>query len=244
MFLRVSDQLISWLVAEARLKDNMKKNLDSFSSDNYPTIKLMEQLFAENSINFKFFTTRKSKELDYTDLQGPDKEKLCSMNFAPVLAHLPAQKSIAYHRMWKLLGEIYTLLKIPIIDTTDDDQKKISEKITEFTNLYVATFQAKTVTPYVHIMRYHIIEMVKIHGNISNFTQHGLEKLNDVLTKSYFRGSNMRRKESLLQMMFRQYQIQMFTLSAFMRPSAKIHHCSLCRSTSHRMQNGHCPNSN
>ena len=37
---------------------------------------------------------------------------------------------------------------------------------------------------------YHIGEFLQIHGGLLPFTQQGLEKYNDVMTKDYFRGSN------------------------------------------------------
>ena len=65
----------------------------------------------------------------------------------------------------------------------DVDKFKISVKsqVTKFTRLY----QTKDVTPYMHAFAMHVPQFLRSHGNISSFTQQGLEKLNDITTKYY-----------------------------------------------------------
>ena len=36
----------------------------------------------------------------------------------------------------------------------------------------------------------HVAEFMRLHGGILQFSQQGLEKYNDVMTKQYFRGTN------------------------------------------------------
>ena len=39
----------------------------------------------------------------------------------------------------------------------------------------------------LHVLVSHIPEFLKLYGSITSFSQQGLEKLNDNITKSYFR---------------------------------------------------------
>lgn len=57
------------------------------------------------------------------------------------------------------------------------------------------------MTPYIHTMLCHVGEFLRIHGGLLPFTQQGLEKYNDVMTKDYFRGSNHQGEQALLQIM-------------------------------------------
>ncbi len=54
---------------------------------------------------------------------------------------------------------------------------------------------------YIHAMLNHVGQFVRVHGSILPFTQQGLEKLNDVMTKHYFRATSHQNEKALLQMM-------------------------------------------
>ena len=54
----------------------------------------------------------------------------------------------------------------------------------------------------------HVGEFMKIHGSIVPFTQQGLEKKNDVITKSYFRASNHQGDTALRQILEKQNRIE------------------------------------
>ena len=69
----------------------------------------------------------------------------------------------------------------------------LKDPVKKFTSLY----QTKDVTPYIHAFAMHVPQFLCLHGNISSFTQQGLEKLNDLTTKSYQRSSNHHDFESL-----------------------------------------------
>ena len=48
----------------------------------------------------------------------------------------------------------------------------------------ICDYQTKHVTPYIHTLAMHITEIIRRYGNVSLFSQQGLEKLND--TRNYF----------------------------------------------------------
>ena len=47
----------------------------------------------------------------------------------------------------------------------------------------------------------HVHEFMNIHGSILPFIQQGLEKYNDIVTKSYFRSTRHQGEKALLQVM-------------------------------------------
>lgn len=60
-------------------------------------------------------------------------------------------------------------------------QPEIKGICTLFHNIY----PTKHVTPYMHCMMMHVSEFMQIHGALLPFTQQGLEKYNDQMTKDY-----------------------------------------------------------
>eukprot|EP00731_Ephydatia_muelleri_P024549 Em0016g820a len=46
-------------------------------------------------------------------------------------------------------------------------------------------YQKDRVTPYMHIMAMHMPHMIRLHGNIKQFSCQGVEKLNDIAKRSY-----------------------------------------------------------
>lgn len=57
----------------------------------------------------------------------------------------------------------------------------------EWVTGYIKLHQSKDATPYMHILMYHVCESVKLNGEIGNLTMQGLEKLNDNVSKWFYR---------------------------------------------------------
>ena len=66
------------------------------------------------------------------------------------------------------------------------------KKSKKWTTLFLEVYQTKHVTSYVHTLIYHIPESISLHGSLALFSQQGLERLNDTITKDYFRSTNHR----------------------------------------------------
>ena len=56
----------------------------------------------------------------------------------------------------------------------------------------------------MHAFAMHVPEFLKLYGNITMFTQQGLEKLNDITTIHFQRSSNYREMEALVQVLEKQ----------------------------------------
>ena len=60
---------------------------------------------------------------------------------------------------------------------------------------FIDVYHAKN--PYIHAMFNHVGDFMRIQP----FTQQGLEKLNDVMTKHYFRSTSHQNEKALTQLM-------------------------------------------
>jgi len=82
----------------------------------------------------------------------------------------------------------------------------------------------------MHVLKYHVSELIQRHGNLIKFTQQGLEKLNDIMTKQFFRSSNHKGCSALKQVM--ENQNRLYTLEKFKRKKRKY-----CRSENKENEN-------
>lgn len=90
----------------------------------------------------------------------------------------------------------------------------------------------QNVTPYIHALAMHVPELVRLHGNLSNFTQQGLEKLNDVTTTHYLRGTNHRKQEALQQLMQKRNRLEELETGRCVRMKRTCK-CSSCGQLGH-----------
>ena len=79
----------------------------------------------------------------------------------------------------------------------------------------------------MHVLAYHFPEVMRFHGNPSFFCQQGLEKLNDFVTKWYFRSTNFG-KSALAQIMQKQGRLRLLETKCRRSPKWNVK-CSLCK---------------
>ena len=200
LFLRIYD-VINLLILElhrmdgiekatAKVKDLTKlKNITKYEKYLHDTCK----------ISFHFFQDKESKTLKWRDLTGNEKLKLFKhIDIPTVFPQLPNGKNV--QKIWKGFLEIYELLHLKT-SMTATELASFQRKTNDWLISFLAIYQTKHVTPYIHLLTNHIPEMLKIHGSIAAFTQQGLEKLNDISTADYFKSSNHR--DSLKQIMLK-----------------------------------------
>ncbi len=73
---------------------------------------------------------------------------------------------------------------------------------------FISEYHSTNVTPYIHAMMNHVPEFMSLHGSILPFTQQGLEKYNDVVTKDYFRSTSHHGQKALHQIMEKQNRLE------------------------------------
>ncbi|CAF1172501.1 unnamed protein product [Didymodactylos carnosus] len=97
-------------------------------------------------------------------------------------------------KIMSLIKNFFNLLKRAKLDIKKSDETEFIEKLSKDARKwgikYGILFGINEVTPYVHVLSAHIGEFYKIFKNLNKFTMQGVEKLNDVMTQDYFRGSN------------------------------------------------------
>ena len=73
----------------------------------------------------------------------------------------------------------------------------------------------------MHVLVAHLPTFIKDHGNICMFSQQGLEKLNDDITKDYIKSTNNKSSEdSLRQILFKPNRLEHLTSAS--KPSTHM----------------------
>ena len=180
-----------------RCNIDKQSKFTSFDCSVYKHTVGYEQFLASFGINFHFHIDTTSKHLQYRDLTGPEKVKL----FENIdLDHLVPNNSklLMKNQVWSDFYTVYKRVKEDSIDANKLELIKIDLK--SWCGLFLKTFQTREVTLYPCICLPHT-RMFDIVCNINYFNQQGLEKLNDVNAKPYFKGTNMKGLDTLRQLL-------------------------------------------
>ena len=158
---------------------------------------------------------------------GPEHRRILSnIDLNVLIPDHPKLTSI--QALWNLFKELVAQLNKEL-EPVDIDRFESSAK--EWLTLYQTVYLAKDITPYMHVLGYHVPEVMRAHGNISLFCQQGLEKLNDLVTKWYFRSSNFG-KNALKQIMQKQNRLRLLESKCKRSPKWLVR-CSICHKQNH-----------
>ena len=228
LFLRVTDVLFNLLVTDIRRQDGIDlEELPTTSS-----MSKLETFFNDTChIPFKFAICKETKSLKWRDLMGPEKLILLDKINLPILIpHLPNVDAV--QALWKSFQCLHKSLHSTSVSNADADYFGTNAKkwVTEF----MAVYQTKNVTPYIHLMAMHVPKFLKEYGNLVQFTQQGMEKLNDQTSIDFARSTNhdYRSLEALRQLMEKKNRIEYLEDHGFER-QAKQTFCSLCHKRGH-----------
>ncbi len=89
----------------------------------------------------------------------------------------------AIHGLWKYIFKINQLHSVTQEDTAPHNIREFETRVKAYVNTFVYIYPAMHVTPYIHCMMMHVTEFVTLHGAIVRFTQQGMDKYNDPMTK-------------------------------------------------------------
>lgn len=81
------------------------------------------------------------------------------------------------------------------------EASEVKQRTRQWLELFLSVYNKATVTPYMHAFVAHLHEFVHLYKDINAFNCQGLEKLNDISTAQYFKGTNKR--ETALHQMLR-----------------------------------------
>lgn len=134
-------------------------------------------------------------------------------------------KFLRINRLWKDFLYIINFIKncsnFSVIDTVE-----FQIRLDSWLKLFLKVYFSIHITPYMHILVYHLSEFIKLHKNIDLFTCQGMEKLNDILTISYHRSNNKHfRKKKYLEILIKKRTRLEFSYMDFKYLTKKLNEC-------------------
>ena len=223
LFLRISDVLTNLFIVELRRLDGFDK-MNAHHLTTYETF-----LNEECKVSFHFYTDKESKNVKWRDLVGPEKIKVFTKLVIPELfPNFPQGDKV--QKIWKDFLAIYDLLR-----STSTNKEQIKQSASQWLKLFLEVYQTKHVTPYMHTLVFHVPEFIELYGSLAPFSQQGLERLNDNITKDYFRSTN-HRQDALRMLLMKLNRLE--ELQGEERHK-QVHHCKLCHNSGHNSRT--CP---
>lgn len=204
LFLRVADVLVDLLIIELRRQDSATKLSTSvFDGKRYKHLHHFQTFVSGLGIpGYAFWIGENSRQLKWRTLTGPEKLKVfANINIQMLLPLLDEAETIRIQVLWTTFLDLNKLFSKPSHDICNNDIEAFEKKAKEWVINFIDVYHAKNVTPYIHAMFNHVGDFMTIHGSILPFTQQGLEKLNDVMTRHYFRSTSHQNEKALTQLM-------------------------------------------
>ena len=196
LFLRISDTLINLLVKDCTLFDKFESwTITRFDVTEFKHLHAFQKFLNEKcKVNFRFYWLSETKKLTWRDLVGPEKIKLFeAFNLKEIFPEHDNLESL--QKLWDDFFEIITAVKR--VELSHIEVKQSTE---EWLELFLSIYNKTTVTPYIHAFVAHLHEFVFLYKDINAFNLQGLEKLNDMTTYQYFKGTN-KHKNALTQIL-------------------------------------------
>jgi hypothetical protein len=155
------------------------------------------------------------REYETTDIKTGKKIKK-RKNFTDIFptSEDKNKKFIDESNVWYVFFE--NLNSIKRYDIIDLD--KLDSSLKKWLRIYLKilweNLKKKSIPPYIHIMCFHLCEILQNYGSINKFTTQSLEKLNDFTTQYYHISSNKKnyQKNFLLQIIKKRNRIEFYQL--------------------------------
>lgn len=193
MMLRITDRLFENLITDAADMDNKQRHLSgvkSLKDENSCTSKLVAAIRA-CGVYFNIYERldsagNSSGKLECTSLLGNERKKV--MKLLPeklMLANcLHPDSGSTVIRLWKCFADFY----FKLCGLTSSEEMT-NASLFNHAKLFIDTFlslegvrkgyERSRVTPYMHVMLYHMPRLVQDNCGITQFSGQGMEKAND-----------------------------------------------------------------
>ena len=230
MFLRVSDVLIDLFIVELRALDRINQVTKLKSMEHLAHLLRFEKSVKELGVSgYSFWIGRESRKLKWRSFTGPEKLKVLSL----VELFFEVENVKEIQALWREFIQVNESLSVKPENMQSNHAETFEEKARTFVRSFNDQYTTKHVTPYMHCMMNHVAEFMKLHGSILPFTQQGLEKYNDTMTKDYFRATSHKGEQCLIQILQKQNKMEL--LEARRSKRAKKHDitCSNCKLDGH-----------
>ena len=232
LFLRICDVLINLLILDLRrLDDGIERTkISSLDKESAMNVSRYEHFLKEKcKISFHMYIDKETQGLKWRDLTGPEKLKLfheidIPTNF-PSIPH-----ATLVQKLWKNFLSIYETLCLKSI--SKNQIKEFQKAVRNWLSMFLLVYQTKHVTPYIHTLVFHVPEFLYLYGSLLPFSLQGLEKLNDNLTKDYFRSTNHQEHDALRQLMVKLNRLEELS-DKNMERKKQTHYCKTCKQEGH-----------
>ena len=226
LFLRIMDQLVYQLTFYLQQRDNIVRLNPDLKLETCSNLMRFQQFINHLGITDWKYVVKDSK-IQARTFTGPEHRRILSeIDLAKIIPGHPKLEQIK--TLWSsfrlLMGQMNRESTLAEIDEFHSSAK-------DWVILYRNVYLAKDITPYMHVLSNHVHEVMRLYGNPSFFCQQGLEKLNDFVTKWYFRSSNFG-KDALKQVMQKQNRLRYLETNCKRSPKWKVK-CSSCKKEGH-----------
>ena len=156
-------------------------------------------------------------------LTGPERLKVfTNISIADLLPTFSPSKCLAIQGLWVDLLQLNRTFSKRPDEVTPEDVSKFASDSKAWVRRFLDIYHENNVTPYIHAMANHVHEFMTMHGSILPFTQQGLEKYNDVMTKEFFRATCHRNEDALIQIIQKQNRLEHLRLKNVLKFNAQI----------------------
>ena len=164
--------------------------------------------------------------MQWRDLSGREKivlfKNIDIPKFFPAVSDAVVIQDICME-FWRLFKELESHI----------NPSELQSEIKNWVRKFLRVYQRKNIIPYVHAFAFHVPEFMEQYGTICKFSQQGLEKLNDITTKQYLRGTNHHNNtEALKQVMEKRNRLEQLSDEGYKR-TRRTQHCRSCGQTGH-----------
>ena len=117
----------------------------------------------------------------------------------------------------KDLTKIREMRKLEKIKSISSLKEQLKVWLDSYVDLSIEYRGIKTISPYIHIFVFHLVELLDIHGNINLFNVQGLEKLNHFCIEYYHHctNKNSSRNKYLAQLLKKRNRVEFLKLREF-----------------------------
>ncbi|XP_072164014.1 uncharacterized protein [Diadema setosum] len=212
MYLRITDRLLKKIIQMINELDLQEIGSVSrcYAPEKMKRCAKMEDILKKAGVRGAPLAYDKdAKMVKCRDLRGPEKqkvEKVLDDIEKLVDSHAHGHVVVNAWRRFRVLYDDVRSFKKAEAMSPDRPAKltKLKNDLVEWYDNLVDACTSKIATPYMHLFVVHAADIIERLGSIHIFNAQGLEKLNDMTTTEYFRGTNHRRGvESLVQIMRR-----------------------------------------
>ncbi|KAL5496433.1 hypothetical protein EMCRGX_G012714 [Ephydatia muelleri] len=183
----VAHMMIDELHLFLRIFDVMLRNLIKMSE---PHTQQLVAYIRSCGVSFNIWESESSDgKVEWTSLTGEAKKKVLKL-LPSKMKDIPLPNAFLDDvvQLWKDFEVLYNLLssETPPPNAADDIHLKAKRWIQLFLRIKSDGHQKKFVTPYFHVMVYHVPDAIRQFGNIKQFSCQGVEKHNDDSKRNYF----------------------------------------------------------